>query len=259
MIIYDVHDTIRQVDLPKKKKKPHITKRRNRLEVKNLDPQKIADCRRHRCKCLTKCASKFTFEDIERERDTYWKLDQRSQKQHLVDKLSFDLVADHDSQTVEFRYMVQHKQVCGSFFKALYPLSMRMYTDIRSRVRNKNTHVQPRKRTNSMQVFSQRIMDFLDKYAECKGEPQPNKTDIHFPKGIGKLDVYGDFLAEEFTADEKTPSISWFYNVWRHYRRQYKCPKWSTFSKCSICTDIKFQMEQGGGKEAKRKFLFILG
>ena len=71
MIIYDVHDTIRQVDLPKKKKKPPITKRRTRLEVKNLDPQKIADCRRHRCNCLTKCASKFTFEDIERERGTY--------------------------------------------------------------------------------------------------------------------------------------------------------------------------------------------
>ncbi len=124
MVIFDVHDTIRQIDLPKKRRAPPSGHSRaaKKMKAKNLEPDKISVVRGFHCKCGDRCGEKLTYEDIEAERQTYWSMDQTAQS---------------------------------------------------------------------------------------------------------------------------------FYRTWREYRKQYKCPKWSTFSKCSICTDIKFQMESGGGKEAK--------
>ena len=254
LVIFDVHDTIRQINLPAIKKKTKTGARPlNKLLTKNLQPRAISSVKGFYCKCKEQCSDELTFNQIEAERKHYWNLDQTARKQYLIDKLVFDLSANHERAEVDFKFTVQGKEVYGPFFRNVYPLSFRTYCDVRTRVRQRNTNVRKRERTNDLQKHSQNIVEYLDVYAETNGEPQPNKQDIHFPQGVGKNDVYTSFLADMYEEGDKVPTIRHFYRVWRSKRKQYKCPKWSTFSKCSICTDIKFQIESGGGREAKGK------
>jgi len=253
MVIYDLHETIRYIDNPKKRKKSSSSTERQpkKMAVKNLDPYKISAVRGFHCQCQPPCGERLSFQDIETERKHYWSLDQQAHKQYLIDKLLFDLSPDYDTTELKFKFSVQGKQVCASFFQNVYPLSKRQYSDIRTRVKQRNTSVATRSRCNQIQQNTEDIKEYLDAYAEANGEPQPNKKDINFPEGVSKLDVYTSYLADKFEDGDKVPTIRHWYRAWRDNRKQYKCPKWSTFSKCSICTDIKFQMESGGGKEAK--------
>jgi len=151
MHVFEVHDTIRQLDFPStRKRKQPVVARCNALKIKKLDPQSIQAVKGHYCaRCKSQCADVFSFEEISKERNEYWAKDQVGRKQFLVDKLVFDSVADHEACMVNFKHVIQGKSVCGPFFKELYSVSNDLYRDVRMRVCRGNTHVIGRVRTTT--------------------------------------------------------------------------------------------------------------
>jgi hypothetical protein len=253
MVIYPVHDTIRQIEdtAPKKRKANRGPVLPRKLAKKHMHADSIAAVRGVRCACKVDCAVTVSCEDVTKERKHYWSLNQQAQKQYLVNKLNLDASPNPEETDVKFNYTVQNKKVCSKFWKKAYPMSSRMFTNVRRRVQVRNIKVSRRTRFNSLDRFSQSIKDYLDNFAETYGEPQPNKTTIHFPSGVGKQDVYVLYIAFCFETGDKCPSLGQFYRVWREKRGQLLCPKWTTFSKCSICTDIRFHLEKACSPQIK--------
>ena len=245
----------------KKSSRPASVRETNKLKTKYCSPQAIQSVRGFFCHCADPCASKLDLEDIRSIREAYWNRSQTERTEFLVNKLVYDMNADFDKEIINFRYTINGKKVCGSFFRNLFPVSKQHFADIRKRVCERRLCVQRKTNDNIIDKKREKALHFLDKYVQEHGEPQPHKKIINLPTGVSKEDVYIEYLATEFSEMEvsmKAPAkLSYWYELWRTWRNQVKCPEWSTFSKCSTCQDIRLQMQLGDPTQ-KGKLLVTL-
>ena len=240
------------VEYVKKDRKPSSrapsTRETNLLEKKNCSPQAIQLVRGFFCHCRQPCANMFDVETIKKIRESYWKRSQPERTEFLVNKLVFDMNADLDKHVINFRYTVNGNKVCGSFFRNLFPVSKQHFADIRKRVCERRLVVTRKSNDSIHDKKRESALNFLDNYVRENGEPQPHKKEFNLPSGISKEDVYVEYLAT-FSDDMvrlKIPAqLSYWYEIWRTWRNQVKCPEWSTFSKCSTCTNIRIQLQLG--------------
>ena len=206
------------------------------------------------CKCSEQCAEKISRTEVLECRQNIWGLKQSERLQHLISEMTFDMAANFDEQTVGFRTTINGKSVCGPFYKKAMGLSQTMYAEARKRICDRRFNVLPKENTNNLADKRDRAVQFLTRYVEDHGQAIPNKNITELPMGLTRSKLYVEYLDAEFTAEEilqqKQCKISSWFNYLSQFKR-LKFRKWMTFSRCSVCSQLKSNIESTKSKDEK--------
>lgn len=200
---------------------------------------------------------KVARESVADIRSKYWQLDQAERRQHLITKLVFDMEANYSSEKIQFRYFAGSIQVCGPFFRALYPLSKQLFSEIRTAVCQRQLNVQPKSNFNITPTKTLSICEFLKVYVDKHGQAIPNKDAIELPSGLSREYVYTEYLAslsEEEIQLKMHAALSTWYHVLHEFHGHLKFPKICAFSQCNLCNRLKTNIEKAESKIEKEKF-----
>ena len=233
------------------------TRTRTVLKDKFLSDESVGQARGFTCKCEEQCADLVSRSDIFEARKSYWSLKQQDRLQHLVNEMVFHADANVEEQTVNFRTSINGKKVCGPFFKVALGVTQQMYANARTRVRHRQVTVLPKESTTNVRPKRDTVVDFLNRYVEEHGQAVPNKNIRELPIGLTRTKLYCEYLDKEFTEEEihgRLPAAQSSFMQWVREFRSLKFRKWMTFSQCSICKELKSNIEKATSKEQKGKW-----
>ena len=228
-------------------KKPREPKSVKRVEVPlkkklfNMEPGNIASALQP-C-CAKNCFTHFNYYDVEAVRAEFWNLNRAKQLDWLTRQLAFWGRADENVGTFKFRYLLQNKQCCATFFESALPVSHGRLSLARNRVLTDQLE-DSQKDASPVNTFkSDSAEEFIRTYARLHGQGMPNSVDVNLPNGKTKDSVYCDFLVERSDGTKEGVDaligLSGWYRVWRERCFHVKTPKWQKFSKCTTCSNIK--------------------
>lgn len=225
--------------LPRKTKKirQHLERKKSGEYMKaNSIAAALVPC------CSNNCYRRFTFEDINSERKEFWALHRNRQADWLTRELCFWGTPAEDTGVFKFKYTLQEKTCCSAFLKNALPISHARLCKIRKRVlssRLEDCVTQARMPNGKKAEY---IEQFIRKYAQENGGGMPHNNDVELPNGVTKDSVYIEYLLsfpDEQTETKESAVLSYFYKVWRARCYYVKSNKWTKFSKCSVCSNIK--------------------
>ena len=204
----------------KRKKQPakeNPKQRSKLLSSKHCSVENTALIFAFACKCKQQCAEQFSLQDMKILRQAHWMLNGQERQQALLQKLYFDMVADYETQTINFRYVINGKQVCGPFFCAAYRISNDAFAIARKMVTEKEFNALPKSgKANAVNLKFYDIYDFLREYVDEHGSAIPNRTIINMPDGLSRQKLYVHMLSLvplEQLETRKHAGISYFYKV----------------------------------------------
>jgi hypothetical protein len=137
--------------------------------------------------------------------------------------------------------------VCGPFFQRVVGVSKTKMGDARARVEQGRLRTVSQsnvgKRSNSTRGVDLTV--WMNGYFELHGQYIPNKFEMHLPIEMCKQDVHNAYTRSlESAVDLRKPILlSQFYNLWESQFPLVKCTKWSPFTRCSDCTDLRLRVE----------------
>ena len=141
-------------------------------------------------------------------------------------------------------------QVCSAFYQKVFQVSQGYFCDVRERVlsgRSNFVHgltgCEANRRCSSKKSH---VIAFVNKYAEERGEPQPDKPETHLPSGVTREEIWDEYLDTLSIHDRATKEVSlpYFYGIWKEkFKSWLKVPKCKRFSQCSVCASIKLLKE----------------
>jgi hypothetical protein len=138
-------------------------------------------------------------------------------------------------------------QVCGPFFQKVVGVSKTKMGGIRQRVEQGRlrvvTQTNVSKRSNSTRGVDMTV--WMNGYFELHGQYIPHKYEMHLPIEMCKQDVHDAYTRSVTSGvDLRKPILlSRFYEVWEKEFPLVKCTKWSPFTRCSDCTDLRLRVE----------------
>ena len=236
------------------------TRTRTILKDKRLNDESIGEAKGFTCKCETQCADKVSRADISSAREAFWNLKQDERLQYLVNQLMFDATANHEEATLTFRTTINGITVCGPFYKKALGISQQMYANARTRIRTRHIVVLPKESETNLTNKRDTVVSFLKRYVEEHGQAVPNQDIRELPIGLTRCKLYVVYVSEEFEAAEISAGAQAKLSSFYLYLTQFpalKFRKWMTFSQCSICSELKSNIEKAKSKEEKGEFFRI--
>ena len=191
--------------------------------------------------CNKNCYLRFFYNDVKEERHQYWQLSAPQQQDWLCRELAFNGHPNTELGTFKFKYLVNEKECCASFYERALPVSHGRLSTVRSRVLTKSLEnvsfsSPPGSRSSPM---TDSCENFIRHYAALESGQMPDSVNCQLSEGVTKEDVYTCYLASHDDYDGQTAALSTFYDAWSS-----RCPcvttnKWKKFSKCSVCSNLK--------------------
>jgi hypothetical protein len=145
-------------------------------------------------------------------------------------------------------------QVCGPFFQKVVGVSKTKMGDARERVEQGRLRSVSQsnvgKRSNSTRGSDLTV--WMNGYFALHGQYIPNMFEMHLPIEMCKQDVHNaytrsilfDQIQFESGVDLRKPiKLTQFYRLWESEFPLVKCTKWSPFTRCTDCTDLRLQVE----------------